>query len=216
MSDSFLTPWTVAHQAPLSVGFSRQEYWSGLPFSTPGDLSNPGAKPASLAGGFFTTAPPRKLSVKKLSPVGASWHWMLLVAKVWAPHQLKHSYRGCRTSSQRQWKDFLCWERNVCRVQCWLSDRTIAEDQKLTEVPKDQWHQTPPLIAEQAGRAPEGGSSPLPAGVCRALWGCSIGAGQPRVAPVCKSCKRVCMTNLHLKIKRSSRLRQPSVLVPTI
>ena len=43
----FETPWTVAHQAPLSMGFSRQEYWSGLPFPSPGDLPNPGIKPAS-------------------------------------------------------------------------------------------------------------------------------------------------------------------------
>ena len=40
-----LTPWAVAHQAPLSVEFSRQEYWSGPPFSSPGDLPNPGIKP---------------------------------------------------------------------------------------------------------------------------------------------------------------------------
>ena len=54
----FVTPWTVAHQAPLSMGFSRQEYWSGLPFLTPGDLPDPGIKPLSpsLAGGFFTTS----------------------------------------------------------------------------------------------------------------------------------------------------------------
>ena len=43
----FATPWTVAHQAPLSIGFSRQEYWSGLPFPSPGDLPNPGIKPRS-------------------------------------------------------------------------------------------------------------------------------------------------------------------------
>ena len=41
------TIWTVAHQAPLSIGFSRQEYWSGLPFPSPGDLPNPGINPAS-------------------------------------------------------------------------------------------------------------------------------------------------------------------------
>ena len=41
------TPWTVASQAPLSMGFSRQEYWNGLPFPFPGDLSNPGIKPGS-------------------------------------------------------------------------------------------------------------------------------------------------------------------------
>ena len=45
----FVTPWTVAHQAPLSMGFSRQEYWSGLPFPSPGDLPNPGIKPGSPA-----------------------------------------------------------------------------------------------------------------------------------------------------------------------
>ena len=43
------TPWTVAHQAPLSRGFSRQEYWGGLPCPPPGDLSNPGIETASLA-----------------------------------------------------------------------------------------------------------------------------------------------------------------------
>ena len=43
------TPWTIAHQAPLSMGFSRQEYWSGLPFPSPGDLANPGIKPRSPA-----------------------------------------------------------------------------------------------------------------------------------------------------------------------
>ena len=47
MSDSFVTPWIVAHQAPLSMEFSRQEYWSGLPFPSPGNLSNPGIEPNS-------------------------------------------------------------------------------------------------------------------------------------------------------------------------
>ena len=62
MSDSFETPWTVAHKDPLSMGFSRQESWSGLPFLTPVDLPNPGIEPMSpaLAGGFFTTEPPGK------------------------------------------------------------------------------------------------------------------------------------------------------------
>ena len=45
----FETPWTVAHQAPPSMGFSRQEYWSGLSFPSPGDLSNPGIEPGSPA-----------------------------------------------------------------------------------------------------------------------------------------------------------------------
>ena len=45
----FVTPWTVAYQAPLSVGFSRQEYWTGLPFPSPGELPNPGIEPGSPA-----------------------------------------------------------------------------------------------------------------------------------------------------------------------
>ena len=58
----FVAPWSAAHQAPLSMGFSRQEYWSGLPFLAPGDLPDPGIEPMSpaLAGGFFTTEPPGK------------------------------------------------------------------------------------------------------------------------------------------------------------
>ena len=62
MSDSFVTPWAVACQASLSRAFPRQEYWSGLPFPSPGDLPDPGMEPSppALAGGFFTTEPPGK------------------------------------------------------------------------------------------------------------------------------------------------------------
>jgi len=62
MPNSFEIPWTVAHQAPLSVGFPRQEYWSGLSFPSPGDLLDQGIDPMSpaLAGGFFPTEPPEK------------------------------------------------------------------------------------------------------------------------------------------------------------
>ena len=58
----FVTLWTIAQQAPLSMGFSRQKYWSGLPFPSPGNLPDSGIKHASppLTGGFFTTEPPGK------------------------------------------------------------------------------------------------------------------------------------------------------------
>ena len=58
----FATPWTVAHQAPLSMGFSKQEYWSGLPFPSPGDLPNPGIKPGSpaLQADALSSEPPGK------------------------------------------------------------------------------------------------------------------------------------------------------------
>ena len=58
----FATPWTIAHQAPLSMGFSRQEYWSGVPFPSPGDLPNPGIEPRSpaLQADALTSEPPGK------------------------------------------------------------------------------------------------------------------------------------------------------------
>ena len=57
----FVTPWTVAHQSPLFMGIPREEYWSGLPFPSLGDLPDPGMEPMSLAspalaGRFFTTS----------------------------------------------------------------------------------------------------------------------------------------------------------------
>ena len=73
---TFVNPWTVAHQAPLSMGFSRQEYWSGLPFRSPGDLPNPGIEPVclALASGFCTTELPGKPS-----SLGTSLQWLYLV-----------------------------------------------------------------------------------------------------------------------------------------
>ena len=67
----FANPCTVAWQTPLSMGFSRQEYWRGLPFPLPGNLPNPGIKPVSpaapaLAGGFFTPEPPGRQKMKWL------------------------------------------------------------------------------------------------------------------------------------------------------
>ena len=60
----FATPWTVAHQAPLSMGFSRQEYWSGLPFPSPGGLPDPGIEPGSpaLQADVLTSEPPGKVT----------------------------------------------------------------------------------------------------------------------------------------------------------
>ena len=60
VSNSSVTPWTVACQAPLCMGFSRQEYWSWLPFPSPGDILDPGIKSTSpaLAAGYFTTQLP--------------------------------------------------------------------------------------------------------------------------------------------------------------
>ena len=62
----FATQWTVAYQAPLSMGFSRQEYWSRLPFPSPGDLLNPGIKPRlpSLQADSLLSKPPKSNRLK--------------------------------------------------------------------------------------------------------------------------------------------------------
>ena len=83
------TPWTVARQVPLSMGFSRQEYWSGLSFLTPGYLPDPGVEPSSLmspalAGGLFTTsaiqeAPPGWMATCKL--LSSLWLGILFYSK---------------------------------------------------------------------------------------------------------------------------------------
>ena len=85
----------AAQQAPLSLGFSRQEYWSGLPFPSPGNLPDPGIKPASLvspalAGRFFTTVPPGK-------PMCSKW----LVPKVL---NLFYCYQGALILTYCTWK----------------------------------------------------------------------------------------------------------------
>ena len=83
MSDSLASPWAVAHQASLSVGFPRQEYLSGLPFPSPGDLPDPGIEPMSpvLADRFFTAEPPGK-------PI------------------LRHSFKCLRTCHPFSWDTF--------------------------------------------------------------------------------------------------------------
>ena len=71
MSDSLRPPWTVAHQAPQSMEFSRQDYWSGLPFPSPADLPNPGIEAGSpaLQAGALPSEPPGASDCQKL-PLG--------------------------------------------------------------------------------------------------------------------------------------------------
>ena len=79
-----MTAWNVAHQAPLSMGFSRQEYWSGLPCPAPGNLPDPGIKPSflmspALAGRFFTTSATREA---RSFLVGSLNVWASLVVQI--------------------------------------------------------------------------------------------------------------------------------------
>ena len=72
----FATPWTVVYQAPPSMGFSRQEYWSGLPFPSPRGLPDPGIEPGSPAfqADTLTSKPPRK---PMLALLGLYWGWRI-------------------------------------------------------------------------------------------------------------------------------------------
>ena len=78
------TPWTVVHKAPLSMGFSRQEYWSGFPFPTSGELPDPGIKPdsPSLQADSWPTEPPGKIFFLHFSSVQSLSHVRLFVT-VW-------------------------------------------------------------------------------------------------------------------------------------
>ena len=100
----FKTLWTMACQAPLSMGFSRQEYWSGLRCLPPGDLSDPGIEPVSLAspalaGGSFITMPPGKplqmLALRVLVPTRSPEGCLFC----WGWRERKHGGAGARCQS---------------------------------------------------------------------------------------------------------------------
>ena len=110
VSDS-VTPWTAAYQAHPSLGFSRREYWSGLPFPSPGDLPDPGIEPMSLAsaGRFFTTEPPGKRHATQLSPstvTGESPH-----ATTKTQHSQKH-YKTEKINRQKEHSKNQCWAQS--------------------------------------------------------------------------------------------------------
>ena len=86
----FAIPWTVAHQAPTSMGFSRQEYWSGLPFPSPGDLPKPGIEPRSptLQADALTSEPPGKpkTPINRWKPPTKSFFCFHMEGNFWIIH----------------------------------------------------------------------------------------------------------------------------------
>ena len=82
----FVTPWTVAHQAPLSMGFSQQEYWSGVPFPPLGDFPDPGIKPSS---------PAQQVDSLPLCYLGSSPNGSFVFVRAWVLH-LRNYARGCQ------------------------------------------------------------------------------------------------------------------------
>ena len=116
---TLVTPWTVAHYAPLSMGFSREEYWSGLPFPSPGTLPDPGMEPVSpaLADKFCTTEPP----VKSI--------YMYIYASVSQHKKLHQNLLGMsiQNSNDQYWAEWLnqnlSWSPRICiltSVRIWL------------------------------------------------------------------------------------------------
>ena len=87
------TPWIVVHKAPPYMGFYRKEYWSGLPFPSPGDLPGPGieSKSPALAGEFFTTDPPRKTCVGYICRKKVKYYMLLLLSLQSCPTLCDHT-----------------------------------------------------------------------------------------------------------------------------
>ena len=102
----FLTPWTVAYQAPPSMGFSRQECWSGLPFPSPGDLPDPGIEPGSpaLQADALQSEPPGKLGHVKMG--AGSWDLWCASWKA-SRHQVS---RQCPRGTPQTWVVLSVWE----------------------------------------------------------------------------------------------------------
>ena len=137
----FVTPWTGACQAPLSMEFSRQEYWRGLPFPTPGDLPDPGVEPRSLvspalAGRFFTTVSPGKLLARWLSGKEsacqfrgrkkrglASWVGKVPYRKKWQPAPV---FLPGKSHGQRWLVDYCPWGRKELDMTEQVSMHTFS------------------------------------------------------------------------------------------
>ena len=139
----FATPWTVACQAPLSTGFSRQESWSGLPFPSPGGLPNPGVKPQSpaLQADSLPSEPPGKpkdtgvgnLSLLQGNFLSQELHWRLLgchgkesACNVGDPYSIPGLGRSPGEGNGNPLQDS-CLENPMDRGACWTTVHSIAK-----------------------------------------------------------------------------------------
>ena len=128
MSNLFVTPWTVAHQAPLSKGFPKQEYWSGLPFPSPRDFPNPGNKLKSLAlaGRFFTKEPPGKPLRKTPDSIVATGNFC----------PFKQKLEFWKTSTTRNFTTEQCLKTSLMRLVGILIDVCIKKKKNWFKQPK--------------------------------------------------------------------------------
>ena len=123
MSDSSVTPRTVFHQAPLSVGFSKQEYWSRWPFPSPGNLLNPGTKPVSpaLTGGFFTTEPPGKLPDFSSAVIQVAEQQTRTTVAFLETYQTSWKHIGASFPCKGFWSTLICpWKNASQFIACSL------------------------------------------------------------------------------------------------
>ena len=106
VSDPSGTPWTIARQGPLFMGFSRQEYWSGLPFPSPEGLANPGIRPTSpaLAGVFSTTEAPGKPTRWNCPQISIEYITIVLLYLIISPKQ-----KSCVHAKSLQLCPTLCY-----------------------------------------------------------------------------------------------------------
>ena len=111
-----MTPWAVAHQAPLSIEFSRQEYWSGQPFPSPEDIPNPGIKPASpaLAGRFFTVWATREVPKEMLT---GKWFAKLARKPIFGSSMLPKTLNYITTEKTCWQSSRFCTSEHFCRPQ---------------------------------------------------------------------------------------------------
>ena len=145
-----VTPWTVARQAPLSMGFSRQEYWSGLPYTPPGDLPDLGIElrtPPSpeLAGRFFNTEPPRKpihtwghfKNTDRSSLVGEWIRSRLPMQGTWVRPLAQEDSTGCGAATPRlhnYWARVLWLLKPTCLQPVLRNKRTTAARSRCAAV----------------------------------------------------------------------------------
>ena len=130
----FVPPWTVTHQSPLSMGFSRQEHWSGLPFPSPGDLPHPGIKPRSpaLHVDSLPSEPPEKPLLHDSSGIfmeASSWkrNW-LLTQFFWAPSLPWRVRSGDETSKLPEPSSLIVFRARLANTSTASFSRDEAEE----------------------------------------------------------------------------------------
>ena len=109
MSNSLQPPWTVAHYAPLSMGFSRQEYWSGLPFPPPGDLPDPGIEPWAPVPDCCRQTPALQANSLPTEPPGKAILWFLNIFYICYPTLVAQTVK-CLPTMREMWVQSLGWE----------------------------------------------------------------------------------------------------------